>query len=288
MNAPSLRRVLRYIDRHLDQPLDLEALSAVAELSPWHLQRRFAAAAGLSAARYVRLLRLRRAAYRLAFRPGVRILELALDAGYSSHEAFARAFARAFGQTPAAFRAAPNWTAWHAALAPLRTLRAQLMPSPTDPPRIVDFPRTAVARLEHRGDPRELGATIQRFIAFRRAHSLHPSRSATFNVFTYGAPRADAPEAFRMDLCAATDAPVPENPQGVVPGELPAARCAVARHVGSDDTLGQTVAHLAGTWVPAQGEAVGEAPIFFQRVRFFPDVPEHEAVTDVFVPLAGR
>ncbi|MEZ6187547.1 MAG: AraC family transcriptional regulator [Planctomycetota bacterium] len=290
MNEPlALRRVLRYIDRHLDEPLDLETLSEVAELSPHHFQRSFAAALGLTAARYVRLLRLRRAAYRLAFRPGARILDLALDAGYSSHEAFTRAFARVCGRTPAAFRAAPTWEAWHTAARLLRPLRARHMPSEpqaTDV-RIVDFPRTPVALLTHRGDPAGIEATIARFVAFRRAHGLPPSASATFNV-CYGSPDDADPAEFRIDLCAATTQPVPENPQGVVASELPAARCAVLRHVGSDATLGQSFAYLYGSWIPARGEAPhpGAQP-FLQRIAWFPDVPEHEAIVDVFAPLAS-
>ena len=53
----------------------------------------------------------------------------------------------------------------------------------------------------------------------------------------------------------------------------------------SDDTLDQSVAYLYVEWLPASGEALRDAPLLFQRVRFYPDVPEHEAVTDVLLPL---
>ena len=42
---------------------------------------------------------------------------------------------------------------------------------------------------------------------------------------------------------------------------------------------------LYGRWLPASGEEARDFPLYAQRVRFFPDVPEHEAVTDVFLPL---
>jgi AraC family transcriptional regulator len=42
---------------------------------------------------------------------------------------------------------------------------------------------TPAAIMEHRGDPTTLGATIQRFIAWRKAAGLHPKTSPTFNVW---------------------------------------------------------------------------------------------------------
>jgi AraC family transcriptional regulator len=38
-------------------------------------------------------------------------------------------------------------------------------------------------------------------------------------------------------------------------------------------------------WLPDSGESPGDFPLFFQRITFFPDVPEHEAATDIFLPL---
>jgi len=96
------------------------------------------------------------------------------------------------------------------------------------------------------------------------------------------------PEAFRMDICAATPgpvAPIAPNAAGVTAKTIAGGRYAVLRHVGSNDTLDQTVAHLYAEWLPASGEEPRDVPLVFQRVRFYPDVPEHEAVTDVLLPL---
>ncbi len=54
--------------------------------------------------------------------------------------------------------------------------------------------------------------------------------------------------------------------------------------VTSDD-LGESVTFLYSQWLPQSGEGPRDFPLYFQRVRFFPDVPEHEAVTDIFLPL---
>ena len=44
----------------------------------------------------------------------------------------------------------------------------------TDDVTIREVPPTPVAIVEHRGDPATLGASIQRFIAWRKAAGLHP------------------------------------------------------------------------------------------------------------------
>ena len=62
-----MRRVLDYIDRHLDSDLDLETVSGVAAFSKFHFHRQFTATFGLSVHRYVQLARMKRASHRLAY-----------------------------------------------------------------------------------------------------------------------------------------------------------------------------------------------------------------------------
>jgi AraC family transcriptional regulator len=62
-----------------------------------------------------------------------------------------------------------------------------------------------------------------------------------------------------------------------------AAQC--LRHTGTDDTLAETFACLYREWLPGSGEELRDYPLFLQRLSVFPDVPEHEAVLDRFLPL---
>ncbi|MBX4001704.1 GyrI-like domain-containing protein [Ralstonia pickettii] len=280
------RAVLAHIDAHLEDTLDVDGLAGVAAFSRYHFHRQFSLLFGMNVGRYVQLLRLKRAAHQLAYRDEARITDIALACGYEGPEAFARAFRRQSGQSPSAFRAAPQWASWATDLQALRALRRQHMPAQPQiqSVEIVEREAVAVAAIEHRGDPTRLGETLRRFIAWRREHRLHPSVSATYNV-VYDNPDDVPPEAFRMDICAATRAPIAPNAAGVAGKTLAGGRYAVLRHTGSDDTLGQSVAYLYADWLPASGEELRDAPLLFQRVRFYPDVPEHEAVTDVLLPL---
>jgi AraC family transcriptional regulator len=283
--ARRFQRVLAYIDAHIDDELTVDVLSAVAALSKYHFHRQFSQVFGVGVHKYVRLLRFRRASYELAFRDH-RIIDVAMTGGYRSHEAFSRAFKKAVGQAPSRFRERPQWVPWFSAQERLRAIRRRA-PSElrvTDV-RVEVFPATRVAALEHRGDPRFLGDTLARFIDWRRGSRLPPRTSATFNL-VYDDPADVAPADFRFDICAATDRAVPESSWGVVEKVIPAGRCAVQRHVGPDEGLFQKVAALYSTWLPSSGEQRRDFPLFLQRLRFFPDVPENEAVTDIFLPLS--
>jgi AraC family transcriptional regulator len=279
-------RVLDHVDRHLDGDLSLAAISGAAAFSKHHFHRQFSALFGISLHRYAQLARLKRASYQLAYRDAESVTEIALDAGYDAPDAFARAFRQRFGQLPSAFRKSPDWEAWLQALGPLTDARSILMTTSYTEADITirEVLPVPVAVMEHRGDPVRIGDTIQRFIAWRKAAGLNPKTSATYNIF-HSDPRTADPADYRLDLCAATDRAIEPNPAGVTAGLIPGGRCAVLRVIGSSDDLEPAAFYLYRNWLPASGEEARDFPLYCQRVRFFPDVPEHEAVTDLFLPL---
>ena len=158
------------------------------------------------------------------------------------------------------------------------------MKNRADEVRVVDFTATRVATLEHRGDPALLDDSVQKFITWRKQNGLSPSASATFNILYDKLPASD-PDDFRFDLCAATDRDIAANEFGVVAKTIPGGKCAVLRHVVSEAGIGETLYCLFAQWLPVSGAQLRDFPVFFQRVSFFPEVPAHEAVTDVFLPI---
>ena len=82
-------------------------LAARMHLSRFHLDRILTSVAGETPARFRRRILLERAAYRLLTCDRT-VLEVAIEAGYTSHEAFSRAFLRAYGVPPTAWRATPR------------------------------------------------------------------------------------------------------------------------------------------------------------------------------------
>jgi AraC family transcriptional regulator len=284
------RRVLDFIEAHLDAELDVERLAAVAMFSKFHFHRQFSLFFGMGVARYVQLLRLKRAAEQLAYRrqnPGQNVLDVALANGFESPEAFARAFKKATGQTPTEFRERPEWISWLQRLEPVETLRREHMPGTPmiDDVEIVNFPETRVAALDFRGDLRLLGDAIRKFIEWRQEHRLAPAVSDTFNIVYHHADSDSDDEPSHYAICAATKREIAANDAGIVAKTIPAGRCARLTHQGVKASFPGHVGFLYSYWLPQSGEEPGEFPLFFKRVKFFPDVPESEAVTEIYLPL---
>lgn len=282
-----MQRVLEYIDRHLDGELDLESLSRVAAFSKFHFHRQFTATLGLSVHRYVQLARMKRASYQLAHTDAQSVTDIAMDAGYDTPDAFARAFRQRLGQSPSSFRKSPDWAPWLAAFGPLENARSKLVQIIYTPEDVTirDVAETPVAILEHRGDRAMLGDTIQRFIAWRKAAGLSPATSPTYNIFRSEREPANL-EDYSMDLCVGTDLPIAPDDPDMKAGIIPAGRCAVLRVVGAGNNLEPAARYLYRDWLPTSGEETRDFPVYCQRhLSFFPDVPMHEVVCELFLPL---
>ena len=276
--AERFNRVIDFIDHHLDEALTVDRLSQVACFSKYHFHRQFSGFMGISVTRLIQRKRLKRAAYRLAFNPTHKIIDIALDAGFENPESFSRAFKKAYGQTPSQFRKEPQWEA----MPPDQTKRKMEEDMQV---QIINFEEIRVAALTHQGAPDRVNETVARFIAWRKTSGLSPIKTShTFGI-PYNDPNTVAAEDYRFDVCGSIEAEVEENPQGVVSKVIPGGRCARLRHHGSWAGLEDAVRFLYGQWLPASDETLRDFPCFFRYVNLFPQVAEHELITDIYLPL---
>ena len=280
--AERIRRVCDYIYQHLDDELSLEQLSQVAHFSKYHFHRQFSEYTGITLNRFIQLMRLKRASYRLAFDKDDKVIDIAIEAGFENPESFSRAFKHAFDQTPSQFRAKPEWPGWHTrfefTLPPMKEFTKMEI-------TIVTLEPTRVAVLQHRAAPTRVFESVNKFIAWRKDSGLSPvTSSRTFGI-VYDDPKNKPGDDFRFDICGEVDREIPENNHNVTKGQIAGGRCAVIRHLGSLDNISETIYHLYGKWLPESGEELRDAPLFFHYVTLIPFVQEHELITDVYLPL---
>ncbi|MFD4483305.1 GyrI-like domain-containing protein [Streptomyces sp. NPDC058471] len=94
-----LNQAMDHIEARLDQPIDVADLARTAVTSEYHFRRLFSALAGMPLSEYIRRRRLTVAGAEVI--AGERtLLEVAVRYGYSSGEAFARAFRGMHGVGP--------------------------------------------------------------------------------------------------------------------------------------------------------------------------------------------
>lgn len=99
----SIQRVVDYIETDTKKDFRIEELADIACLSPFYFQRLFSRLVKSKVFEYIKLRRLAGASEALMNKEN-RILDIALDYGFCSHETFTRNFKEVYGITPSQYR----------------------------------------------------------------------------------------------------------------------------------------------------------------------------------------
>ncbi len=287
-----LQRVITHIHDHLDEPLTLTTLAGLAHLSPYHFHRVFTGMLGETVQGLVRRLRLERAAWQLREHRRRGILDVALEAGYDSHEAFTRAFARAFAQSPSRFQrdldCSPRLRA-HSGVhfephgrptdfrsRPLRSFAMKVI--------IKHLPSVQVACVRHTG-PYDLCGQAWDTIGQLLGATGHIGPGAQMLGISYDDPENTPPAEIRYDA-AITVSDDFTAPAGITLRRLAGGDYAVFTHEGPYNEVSRAYRHLMGEWLPRSGRELADTPCFETYLNDPDNTPPAELLTDVHIPLA--
>ncbi|MBL4633976.1 MAG: AraC family transcriptional regulator [Kofleriaceae bacterium] len=277
------RRVLRaqeYISSHLDEEIRPQEIAKITGFSVHHFHRIFRGLTEESVMGFARRLRLERGAryLRSSKRP---VVDIALEAGYGSHEAFTRAFSERFLLSPMQFRA--EKTAGNASPAP----------TPCEP-RVSVIVRTEpaldVLYMQHRGPYLEVGVVWERFVTWVLANNLidGPDAFAQRNMFGLvpDDPDTTPTELLRYKACLlhSRQVALPDGP--VAQSQIPGGRYAVAVHRGSYETLHETYLDLIGRWFPQSSYVPAHSPVVEHYLNSPQDTAPALLETEVRVLIA--
>lgn len=276
-----IEKVTDFIGKNLDEVLSLEQLSDISCLSKYHFHRIFTAFTGMSLQKYVRWLRLKRAAHQLIFSRDEPIINIAINAGFDSHEAFSRVFKKVCGVSPSQFRKAHDWSIWE--------VTPYCLPEQGEVKMNVDIKEISeirVAAFEHRGDPNLLGDCMNKLVQWAKARNVKIVPKQAFGI-AYNDPKTTDKNEFKFDLCIQ----VPENFK--LDGEakekyLPAGQYATAMHKGTHDNIGDTVSSLYREWLAESGKELGDFPCIFCYHNFTHEVAETELMTECRLLLSDK
>ena len=150
--------------------------------------------------------------------------------------------------------------------------------------RIVTFPETKVASITHIGPREREHDTARKLIEWKiRNRFLDQSKYRSYGLH-YIDPRTIEPSEYRVDFCLSIEGSVGQNNAEIVEKVIPILKCALARDVGSRGN-NQAAKYLIGEWLPESDETMSGFPLIFHYVNVGPDIKEHEAITDVYLPL---
>jgi AraC family transcriptional regulator len=99
LDAKTLQKIRDYVHAHLDQPIEVTDLAAIAGRSAFHFTRVFARSVGMTPYRYVVHLRLQAALRRVRERQ-MSLAEIAADTGFADQSHLSRWIRRVHGVAP--------------------------------------------------------------------------------------------------------------------------------------------------------------------------------------------
>ena len=101
--SKTISEITEYIEQHIRSRLTLECIAEYSAFSKYHLHRVFRAITGTSLMEYVRARQLAHTLKEL-LTTDLRMIDIAMEFGFSHEQSFTRAFKKTFGITPSEYR----------------------------------------------------------------------------------------------------------------------------------------------------------------------------------------
>jgi AraC family transcriptional regulator len=286
-----IRRVLRFVQDHLDEPLNPERLAGVAHFSRFHFHRVFSGLVGESLSAHVRRLRLERAAGELRWTERS-IIDIALDAGYEAPEPFTRAFRGLFGMPPSRFRASREPLAFppapcrvHFGIDDAIAHFAAIQEHPVMiEVHVESQPSRRVLALAHRGSYQTVGSTFGRLDGLAQAHGLLGPGTVSIGIY-YDDPDVVPTDRLRSHACLSVAETVTTVPQDCELLVIEGGEFAVVTHRGAYNKLHESYRELFSQWLPASGREGTNRACHEVYMNDPSTTPEADLVTLICLPL---
>jgi len=285
-----LLRVLVHIQQHLDEPLGIDELARIACFSSFHFHHVFTGMMGESLKEHVRRLRLERAAthLKLGSRP---VTEVALDAGFESHEAFTRAFKSSYGLPPTKYRSqrstmleprARSGIHFRTSFTP-RNFRTSQSGAKSMNVQIKTLEPMRVAFIRHVGPYGEVGPTWDKLTTQLGRDGWLAGKIMMLGI-CHDDPDVTPQQKIRYDACVTVDAQF--QPSGEIGVQTVAGGSyAMTTHFGPYNKLGETYSALLGQWLPRSGRELRKAPCFEVYLNAPDGTEPEDLITDIYAPL---
>lgn len=253
----------------LDTPPSLDELAAVAHVSPFHFHRIWRGMTGETVGETISRLRIEASQHALRA-VGASVTGAAMEVGFATPQAFARAFRRYTGTTPSAYA------------------KGEAVPShplPESEVRVVWREPTDVVALRRVGaDYVAMNEAYGQLWAWAESASLLDSLQGIYGIAIDDVASVARGHA-RYDACIAVSTEVPSPFEHIV---LQGGDYASVIHVGSYDGLPAAEARLLGQWLTASPHEPADAPLVHHFLNDPDTTPEGEWSTEILLPLVSR
>lgn len=256
---------MQHLAKNLDEATDLEALAAIACLSPCHFHRIYRAVQRETLAETVRRMRLHRAALDL-LEAEIPVERVAIRAGYSSQAAFTRAFREAYSAAPVSYRT-----------------QAEVNSSGPFPLERRNIEARQVLALAHGGDYDEIGGSFNRLFTYASSQGLLSAQTRSFGLY-YNDPAITPASALRSHACLSfTGNFRPEAPFELI--LIAGGPYCVLTFQGPYAELPRAYDWLYRDWLLESGETPADLACVEEYLNDPQSTPAADLVTEICLPL---
>jgi len=279
------KRILQtqlYIQQHLDVELSLEQLAQISCFSKYHFHRIFKALVGENLQAYIRRLRIERAIQQLRYEPETSIINIALAAGYQTHEAFSRIVKEAYGLSPKAIRELPVFSPQDYQVKTTTHLENYQMNV-----EIKNIDAIKVAFIRHVGPYEKIRSVWEKLSSWAiESHFFAHNPDCLRIGIAYDDPSLTDESKLRYDACLSlTNDHFTLSSDEIATQTLRGGRYAIARQKGPYEQFNDSYAWLYGKWLPEQKLEPVNAPSFVVLHNSPKDTAPEDLIADIYIPL---
>ncbi|MDX8360323.1 AraC family transcriptional regulator [Cytobacillus sp. IB215316] len=278
----NLSKTIIYIENNLTNKLTIEDISHYSGYSKFHFQRLFHQVVGETVGQYIMNRRLSEAAT-LLVNDSMNILQIALELGYESHEAFTRAFNKRYKMSPYQFRQ-------------LGVTAEFIYKNPIDVQYLTNKNKNLL------GDIEEVTLEDLRLKGYMATNTSHEEIYASWSklrrdihkydktdTYLYGV--LHYPESFGLEIDFKYIAAVEEDEIIQLPNQelkeitLPKSNYLIFNHQGSAEALPLSYEYIYGVWLP-KSKYVANGLYDFERYRSFEEGTKH--AIQICIPITSK
>jgi len=279
-----LNRTIEYIEANLDKDIHLELLASKFALSKYHFHRIFRALIGDPPYRYIEKRRLSSAAADL-ISSNKRIIDIAFDYGFNSHESFIRSFKKQYSHTPSQFRKKKPNTRFYEKCS-IGSIELNLQKGKVKlKPDIFHKSSFSIAGLTYSGhDTNEIFNLWQAFWLMVQEGKIILDNSECLGACLHD---IDMRNKEVFVYCAGIEIDralhIPKEIKSV---NIPESTYAVFKHKGPISEIEQTYDRIYGSWIPLTGNIpTMDLDIIVVDQRF--ESQSNNSVIDILIPIQG-
>ena len=273
----AINQSIDYINGNLNEAIDLNKISEIANISEFHFHRIFKAYIGETVGSYISRLRLEKAAQKLHI-TNFTLTEIAERTGYQSQYSLSKAFKNHFGVTPTAFKNIQTYFS-------SQISKTEHEPLELHPNILISDNKNLVyiRIIAKYGSELDYRTAWKKLWQYAKQKNI-VSENSEFIGLSFDDPNITSHEQCRFYACISTDKPQkPEGEFGLQTIEK--GKFAVFIHQGTYSGLNNLYQSIYMDWLPSTKIRLRHSMPFEKYLNNPDKVKETDLITEVYIPI---